>query len=136
MKKVHFNFLLKTFPLQVLHMIIIQFFRVTMFVKAKIGTTDGHFARGQNFGLFNYYYNKIGTLKLTCRLVSAGNRRDFKKKGNRGDLQKKKKKVNTFSAAHFVSLLGQKLHKSFIQTGFDLFFFGDHSKSHRFLPDI
>ena len=96
--------------------------RVTIFVKAKIGTTDGHFARGQNFGLFNYFYNKIGTLKLTCRLVSAGNRRGFKKKGNRDDLQKKKK-VNTCLAAHFVSLLGRKLHKSYIQTGFDLFFF-------------
>ena len=95
--------------------------RVTIFLKAKIGTTEGQFARGQNFGLFNYFYNKIGTLKLTCRLVSAGNRRGFKKKGNRGDLQKKK--VNTFFSAHFVSLLGPKLHKSCIHTGFDLFFF-------------
>ena len=97
--------------------------RVTIFVKVKIGTTDGHFGRGQNFGLFNYLYNKIGTLKLTCRLVSAGNRRGFKKKRNRDDLQKKKKKVNTCLAAHFVPLLGRKLHKSCIQTGFDLFFF-------------
>ena len=100
--------------------------RVTIFVKAKIGTTDGHFARCQS-----------GTLKLTCRLHSAGNRRGFEKKRNRDDLQKKKKKVNTCLAAHFVSLLGRKLHKSRIQTGFDLFFlFGDHSKTHRFLPEI
>ena len=111
----------------------IHLYRVTIFVKAKIATTDGQFARGQNFGLFNCFYIKIGTLKLTCRLVSAGNRRGFKKKGNRGDLQKKK--VNTCLPAHFVSLLGRKLHKSCIQTGFDLFFFGDHPKSDRFLPD-
>ena len=37
--------------------------------------------------------------------------------------KKKKKKVNTCLPAHFVSLLGRKLHKSCIQTGFDLFFF-------------
>ena len=66
--------------------------RVTIFVKAKIGTTDGHFARDQNFGLFNYSYNKIGTLKFTCRLVSAGNRRGFIKRKETGVISKKKKK--------------------------------------------
>ena len=61
-----------------LHVSLPSLPRVTIFGKAKIGTMDGHFARGQIYGLFNYFYNKIGTLKFTCRLECAGKRRGSK----------------------------------------------------------
>ena len=73
---------------------------------------DGHFARGQNYGLFNYFYNKIGTLKFSSRL-------DF---GGKGRASHTKKKVTCF-AAHFVSFSGGKVHKGCNQRGVDLFLF-------------
>ena len=69
--------------------------RVTISGKAKIGTMDGHFAPDQIYGLFKFFFNKIGTLKFSSRRDLGGRARASKRK-KKGLSPKKKKRFVTF----------------------------------------
>ena len=59
------------------------------------------------------FKTKSGRSNSVAVLIAVGNHEVLKKKGNRGDLQKKKK-VNAYTAAHFASFSGGKLHNNCI----------------------
>ena len=76
--------------------------RVTIFVKAKIGTLVGEFSRDETYGPFNLFFTKSGTLRCGSRPDSRNQVRDAKK--NRGVLQKKKKGHHHLGCTVYVNL--------------------------------
>ena len=101
---------------------------------------DGHFARGQIYGLFNYFYYKIGTLKFSSRLDFGGKGRAAKRK-EKGVISKKKKKEKRRSFivwqqvwCHFQAENCTKHAAEHVLT-FLFLFFGDHSLCTYVLPN-
>ena len=65
--------------------------RVTIFLKAKIGTLVGEFSRDEIYGPFNLFFTKSGTLRCGSRLDSRSKVRDAKSERKIGVISKKKK---------------------------------------------
>ena len=66
--------------------------RVTIFLKAKIGTLVGEFTRDEIYGPFKLLFAKSGTLSCGTRLDSRSRVRDAQSEIKIGVISKKKKK--------------------------------------------